>query len=111
MTAFVLMHVQEMNVEGLTRENVASHLQKWRLQNKRWEPRDDPLGPGLGPVLPQEASPPDNNTKPQARSGRDATVAAGGQALAGGRNPGPTSSGGEAGDAATAQEIVEEGTA
>lgn len=26
--------MQEMNVEGLTRENVASHLQKYRLQNK-----------------------------------------------------------------------------
>lgn len=26
------VHAQEMNVEGLTRENVASHLQKWRLQ-------------------------------------------------------------------------------
>ena len=24
-----------MNVEGLTRENVASHLQKWRLQLKK----------------------------------------------------------------------------
>lgn len=26
--------MQEMNVEGLTRENVASHLQKYRLQKK-----------------------------------------------------------------------------
>lgn len=26
---------QEMNVEGLTRENVASHLQKWRLLEKK----------------------------------------------------------------------------
>jgi len=32
--------MQEMNVEGLTRENVASHLQKYRLQVKRGdEPR------------------------------------------------------------------------
>ncbi|GFH12143.1 two-component response regulator ARR2 [Haematococcus lacustris] len=31
--------MQEMKVEGLTRENVASHLQKWRLQNRRDEPR------------------------------------------------------------------------
>lgn len=27
--------LQKMNVEGLTRENVASHLQKYRLQLKR----------------------------------------------------------------------------
>lgn len=27
--------VQKMNVDGLTRENVASHLQKYRLQLKR----------------------------------------------------------------------------
>ena len=26
------VHTQEMCVEGLTRENVASHLQKWRMQ-------------------------------------------------------------------------------
>jgi hypothetical protein len=26
-------------VEGLTRENVASHLQKYRLQSKRWDER------------------------------------------------------------------------
>ncbi|KAF5831490.1 hypothetical protein DUNSADRAFT_13048 [Dunaliella salina] len=27
--------MQEMNIEGLTRENVASHLQKWRLLEKK----------------------------------------------------------------------------
>lgn len=27
--------MQEMNIEGLTRENVASHLQKWRLAQKK----------------------------------------------------------------------------
>ena len=29
--------LQEMNVEGLTRENVASHLQKWRVLVKNSE--------------------------------------------------------------------------
>ncbi len=33
--------VQMMNVEGLTRENVASHLQKFRLQLKRENKLDD----------------------------------------------------------------------
>ena len=33
--------VQMMNVEGLTRENVASHLQKFRLQLKRENRLDD----------------------------------------------------------------------
>ena len=32
---------QMMNVEGLTRENVASHLQKFRLQLKRENRLDD----------------------------------------------------------------------
>jgi len=35
------MPVQMMNVEGLTRENVASHLQKFRLQLKRENKLDD----------------------------------------------------------------------
>lgn len=33
--------MQMMNVEGLTRENVASHLQKFRLQLKRENRLDD----------------------------------------------------------------------
>ena len=31
----MLLWVQMMNVEGLTRENVASHLQKFRLYTRR----------------------------------------------------------------------------
>ncbi len=32
---FLDFDAQNMNVEGLTRDNVASHLQKYRLQLKR----------------------------------------------------------------------------
>lgn len=45
--------LQLMNVDGLTRENVASHLQKYRLQLRKEEgggegdnPDDDNLGDG-----------------------------------------------------------------
>ena len=39
-----------MNVEGLTRENVASHLQKFRLQLKR-ENRLDDDGNLISPLM------------------------------------------------------------
>lgn len=35
LTCTYVVGAQSMNVEGLTRENVASHLQKYRLQLKR----------------------------------------------------------------------------
>lgn len=35
--------MQLMNVEGLTRENVASHLQKYRLQLRKEEGRGEGL--------------------------------------------------------------------
>ena len=38
-----------MDVEGVTRQNVASHLQKWRLQLKR-ENRLDDEGNLIGPL-------------------------------------------------------------
>ena len=44
-----LHHLQMMNVEGLTRENVASHLQKFRLQLKR-ENRLDEEGNLISPL-------------------------------------------------------------
>lgn len=34
-------HVQMMNVDGLTRENVASHLQKYRLQLSKQKPNKE----------------------------------------------------------------------
>jgi len=34
--------LKEMNVEGITRENVASHLQKYRLHQKKSRPDDKP---------------------------------------------------------------------
>ncbi len=35
------MALQLMNVDGLTRENVASHLQKYRLQLRKEEGKSD----------------------------------------------------------------------
>ena len=40
----VLLCLQLMSVDGLTRENVASHLQKYRLQLRR-SGEDEPAGP------------------------------------------------------------------
>lgn len=57
-----------MNVEGLTRENVASHLQKWRLQTKRWEPREEGGAAGCG--ASGEGSPPPQS---RPRAGREAS--------------------------------------
>jgi len=37
----IIAILEEMNVKGLSRENVASHLQKYRLQNKKVPPKDN----------------------------------------------------------------------
>ncbi|KAL2895821.1 Transcription factor MYBC1 [Bienertia sinuspersici] len=39
-----------MSVDGLTRENVASHLQKYRLYLKRMQGLNNGAGPGVGPA-------------------------------------------------------------
>jgi hypothetical protein len=49
MVIILCIHLQMMNVEGLTRENVASHLQKFRLQLKR-ENRLDEEGNLISPL-------------------------------------------------------------
>jgi hypothetical protein len=99
-----------MNVEGLTRENVASHLQKWRLQNKRWEPpREDGLVMMAAPApagLPADSSPPNNGTKPHARAGKDATAAAGGRIIT--STAGVSAAGGDGGDEEAPQEEAAE---
>ncbi|KAM1226867.1 hypothetical protein ACFX2J_006156 [Malus domestica] len=43
--------MQMMNVEGLTRENVASHLQKYRLYLKRMQGLSGDVGPSLSDQL------------------------------------------------------------
>lgn len=50
-----------MNVEGLTRENVASHLQKYRLYLKR---TSNPSTPWPLPPLPTAHGPPFNPQPP-----------------------------------------------
>ncbi|KAL2895822.1 Transcription factor MYBC1 [Bienertia sinuspersici] len=42
--------MQLMSVDGLTRENVASHLQKYRLYLKRMQGLNNGAGPGVGPA-------------------------------------------------------------
>lgn len=39
-----MIQTQKMNVEGLTRENVASHLQKYRLQQQQKKGNTDDEG-------------------------------------------------------------------
>ena len=46
MYLMIMPCLQLMSVDGLTRENVASHLQKYRLQLKR-QPGDGSEDPGL----------------------------------------------------------------
>ncbi len=47
-----------MNVEGLTRENVASHLQKYRLQLKKDHRLDDDGNLAEHPARPRSAAAP-----------------------------------------------------
>ncbi|XP_068662176.1 transcription factor MYBC1-like [Aristolochia californica] len=48
--------MQLMSVDGLTRENVASHLQKYRLYLKRMQGLSGPGGPNAGPVSAADAA-------------------------------------------------------
>ena len=67
-----------MNVEGLTRENVASHLQKYRLQLKKDHRLDDDGNLAEHPARPRSAAAP-----PQRRGGGRRALIVGAGRLAG----------------------------
>lgn len=74
------MWVQLMGVEGLTRENVASHLQKYRLQLRK-EGKDAPDGllpNGALAEADRGAGPPSARARAQGQGGRGSSESDGG---------------------------------
>ncbi|GLC47016.1 hypothetical protein PLESTM_002009000 [Pleodorina starrii] len=88
-----------MNVDGLTRENVASHLQKYRLYLKRVSGVQAPPGQARAarpsPPQPQSPSPPSQPQQPQQQQPMPGGANGAGAAGGGGSGPGglPSASG------------------